>query len=382
MRLYYLQILFLFSLSSVLSGQEKVFDLSHQLSIWGTAAFQNPFTYQFGGRYIPDAEIEYNFSEHEKLDAEVSVNAVAAPVFSGNEYLETYKRFSPYRLWVRYSTSNWEIRVGLQKINFGSATILRPLMWFDQIDPRDPLQLTDGVYGLLGRYYFKNNANIWAWCLYGNDAPKGWDYMPSDWRIPEFGGRIQVPLFSGEIATSFHHRKADFTRLKTDTINSGSVFFPENKLGLDGKWDAIVGVWFEAVIKQNSTENTYIPLWEDYINVGMDYTFGIGNGLNAMFEIFRVNSSENLYGHGSQSRFSALSLTYPLGIISNISCILFYNLDENGFYRFLNFQRTYDLWTFYIMTFWNPETYSLYSIVSERNLFAGKGFQLMAVWNF
>jgi hypothetical protein len=59
----------------------------------------------------------------------------------------------PYRLWARYSTSQLEIRAGLQKINFGSANILRPLMWFDQMDPRDPLQLTDGVWGILGRYY-------------------------------------------------------------------------------------------------------------------------------------------------------------------------------------------------------------------------------------
>jgi len=54
----------------------------------------------------------------------------------------------------------------LQKINFGSATLFRLLMWFDRIDPRDPLKLTDGVYGLLLRYYFHNNTNIWLWGLY------------------------------------------------------------------------------------------------------------------------------------------------------------------------------------------------------------------------
>ena len=64
---------------------------------------------------------------------------------------------------------------GLQKINFGSAVLLRPLMWFDSLDPRDPLQLTDGVYAVLLRYYFPNNANLWAWALYGNDSPKGWE---------------------------------------------------------------------------------------------------------------------------------------------------------------------------------------------------------------
>jgi len=58
-------------------------------------------------------------------------------------------------MWIRLSTKQFELRAGLQKINFGSATLLRPLMWFDKIDPRDPLQLTDGVYALLARYYSK-----------------------------------------------------------------------------------------------------------------------------------------------------------------------------------------------------------------------------------
>ena len=41
-----------------------------------------------------------------------------------------------------------------QKMNFGSAIILRCLTWFNSIDPRDPLQATDGKTGPLLRYYF------------------------------------------------------------------------------------------------------------------------------------------------------------------------------------------------------------------------------------
>lgn len=33
---------------------------------------------------------------------------------------------------------------------------------------REPSQLTDGVYGVLVKYYFQNNANLWAWGLIGN----------------------------------------------------------------------------------------------------------------------------------------------------------------------------------------------------------------------
>ena len=84
---------------------------------------------------------------------------------------------SPYRVWGRYSTKQLEVRLGLQKINFGTATMLRALRWFDEVDPRDPLQLTDGVWGGLARYYFLNNTNIWIWVLYGTDRPKGMELM-------------------------------------------------------------------------------------------------------------------------------------------------------------------------------------------------------------
>ena len=110
---------------------------------------------------------------------------------------------------MKFSGDQFEVRAGLQKINFGSASMLRPLMWFDQIDPRDPLQLTDGVYVLLGRYYFLNNANIWVWALYGNDSRKGWEQIPSLKKVPEFGGRLQLPVSHGELGTTYHYRVAD-----------------------------------------------------------------------------------------------------------------------------------------------------------------------------
>merc|ERR1712127_1137306 len=106
------------------------------------------------------------------------------------------------------NTNQFELRVGLQKIDFGSASLLRPIQWFNQIDPRDPLQLTNGVYGVLGRYYFLNNANIWLWTLYGNEKTRGFDALETNKKVPEFGGRIQYPTKKGEIALSYHHRSA------------------------------------------------------------------------------------------------------------------------------------------------------------------------------
>ncbi len=149
-----------------------------------------------------------------------------------------------YRAWVRYSSSHWELRAGLQKINFGSATLLRPLMWFDQIDPRDPLQLTNGVWGLLSRYYFPNNANLWLWALYGNEKPRPWDIGKTNQWIPEAGGRFQYPVPKGEIALSYHYRNADTRDLGPAIPVYEKV--PENRIGLDGKIDLAVGLWLEG----------------------------------------------------------------------------------------------------------------------------------------
>ena len=54
---------------------------------------------------------------------------------------------------------------------------------------------------------------------------------------------------------------------------------------------------------------------------------------------------------------------------------------NKSFYRFLSWQRTYDRWSFYLMAFWNPENIAIYRNPEGNNLFAGKGFQIMIVFN-
>ncbi len=142
------------------------------------------------------------------------VDFEAAAYVSGSVSSRSFESFtaggrvSPYRLWARYTRRQFEFRLGLQKIDFGAATLLRPLQWFNEIDPRDPLQLTNGVYGALARYYFLNNTSVWLWGLYGNERTRGFDALPTNKRIPEYGGRVQLPTPRGEIALSYHHRTA------------------------------------------------------------------------------------------------------------------------------------------------------------------------------
>ncbi|CAG0898473.1 unnamed protein product [Cyprideis torosa] len=124
------------------------------------------------------------------------------------------------------------------------TSLLRPIQWFNQIDPRDPLQLTNGVYGVLGRYYFLNNANVWIWGLIGNSRTRGFDVLETNKAAPEFGGRYQHPTNKGEIAISYHYRTA-----RTDGILLPlNEKIPEHRIALDGKWDLEVGLWFEAAV--------------------------------------------------------------------------------------------------------------------------------------
>lgn len=363
-------------------AQDVEVTFKNQVNTWGAVNFQDPLLSQVGGRYIPELSLGKPFKKDQLLDLEVSLNAYSAFDFQGSDHFNTSSKVSPYRAWLRYSGNKMEFRAGLQKIDFGSASLLRPLMWFDQIDPRDPLQLTDGVYALLGRYYFQNNTNLWLWGLLGNDKSKGWDILPSIANKPEFGGRIQLPVGSGEAALSYHHRTANYGGLNPDTLFTGEIPKQENKIGLDGKWDVGIGLWYEIVIKHNGLNNEYLNTWEDYINVGVDYTFGIGNGINIIGEFFRINSSELLFEQGKRAHFVALSAGYPIGMVGNINYIMFVNMNEAEWYRFINFQLIYDYFTINFMGFWNPDTYNLYNLGAERALYAGKGLQVLAVWNF
>lgn len=373
-----------------------------QINSWSAINFSNPVHSQLGARFIPEINLKYvdhknenrsnsknnfpemKFSQLENFDVQLSINTTGNLNFEKFKSHGTYERFKPYRGWLRLSGSHFEVRLGLQKINFGSATLLRPLMWFDRIDPRDPLQITDGVYALLSRYYFQNNANIWLWGLYGNPNTKGWEILPSVKDEPEYGGRFQFPVLSGEAGLSFHHRRADFSDLFPNWYHSYKSVLKENKFGLDGKWDVGPGIWFEYVFKENNS--SYLPSgfyqYEQALNVGADYTFLWGNGLHVMTEQFFLAQADKVFQHEENASISSVSLNYPIGLIDRISTIVYYSWEDESWYRFVNYERTYDNWRFYLMGFWNPKNFAIYNVGESQNIFAGRGLQMMAVYNF
>ncbi len=330
-----------------------------------------------GARYIPQINYLYQLDSNNLFDIELSYN------LSGNfstiplDTSSTQTTVSPYRAWARYYSKHLEVRAGLQKIDFGSATLLRPLQWFNEIDPRDPLQLTNGVYGVLTKYSFLNNANIWVWGLYGNLKTRGFDAIETNKTKPEIGGRIQLPTKDGEIALSYHHRIADASKiLMSDLFTNIS----EDRIAIDGKWDKTIGLWFEA---SQSIKNQDIGFLtnQSMLNVGMDYTFGIGNGLNAMGEhlVLAYNSTD--FNLDNIANITATTLSYPLGMFDNLMTIAYYNWQTEDLAFFINYQHSFNKITGYVMAFYNPATQQGIRENDFTNSFSGPGIRLMCVYN-
>ncbi len=351
------------------------------ISIWFFDSFEQSSDTQFGGRFIPEFSLSQPMSDSLTLDAELSLNGFGSARFRSGEDILKEGEIKPYRFWLRLSSSRFEARLGLQKINFGSATLLRPLMWFDSLDPRDPLQLTDGVNALLVRYYFQNNANIWVWGLLGNDSPKGWESVGTAQNTAEYGGRVQLPILTGELALTYHRRQIDLLTGPAASLSLPTERVPESRIGLDGKWDLGVGLWFEGTLTHLESDLLPQP-WQRASTLGADTTFSWGNGLNVMAEHLRLARSEGAFGRGDAADLSALFLRYPASVFVDLTAIFYYDWKEKEFYRFLSWQRTYDRWRFNIIAFWNPDAFRIYPAQPGGNPFSGKGIQLMVVFNY
>jgi len=346
-------------------------------------------------RAIPQLELTLPAGHGLTFDAEASANIYGSLLLAHDGPAATSGDIKPYRGWVRLSSSRFEARLGLQKLSFGSATLFRPLMWFDSLDPRDPLQITDGVYGLLLRYYAKGNANAWAWGLLGNKDRRGFDLAPPDNKTPEFGGRVEVPLFKGEIAATYHHRKAAIDGLTPimSPLSAASLSasplpvppVPEDRFGLDGKWDIGPGVWFEGALVHQQTHFLLAP-YQRALTLGLDYTFGLGKGLYAAAEHFRIASSLRAFSSPISPEaglsFTAVLLRYPLGRRDDISGIFYYDWENRNVYRFISWKHTTDALTFSAIAYRNPPELLVFQGQPGSGSFAGTGLELVLAYYF
>jgi len=336
-------------------------DFKGQLSLQGLGThFSENWDGDAGLRYIPCLMLSQPISENRLFDAEISLNG----------FLQTGEKITDdnielYRLAVRYATTQSEIQLGLQKINFGPAQLLRSLMWFDRLNPTDPLQIAAGVWGLRYRYNFLNNTNIWLWGLCGNSDPKGLETYGSVKTKPEFGGRVQTPVPRGEIALTGH------TRILNNSIRN----FRENRIAFDGRWDILVGTWIEAVVQHQEIASPYH--YTKMLTLGLDYTFGIGNGLYVLGE-YMINQLSNEFNESDRdAQLSAVMLNYPLGIFDNLALMAFYSWESDDMIQYISWQRTYDKIVLNLALFHYPDI----KISMINTVGGGYGVQFMLIYN-
>ena len=376
------------------------FDLRGLVSAWGAFSRAGSSLAQLGTRFLPEFTLAVTHlsqaTASSTLTVEFSLNLWGALTIQPGAENQFSGRLKPYRLSLKYASPRFEARLGLQKISFGSASLLRPLMWFDRLDPRDPLQLTDGVYGLLVRTYISTRTNLWAWALCGNDDPKGWEVLPTLRNRPEFGARVQIPVGPGELALTAHYRRVEFNVAMTG--NNPAVYLiplkpssplaftlPETRLAADGKWDIGPGVWFEATLTDQRSPHLAFR-WQRALTLGMDYTFAVGNGLHVLGEYFQSDLAAAALSGESYSpfraRFLAALASYPLNFSDQLAAIFFYDTRNRDLYSFIRWQRTYDRWSIHLMAFWNPAEFRVFATPDQTNLFAGKGLQLLLLYSF
>jgi len=374
-----LAILFLFSPLLAIE-----WDVRGQVSLWNTSTLDELEKTRIGLRYIPEVSTSHVFANGQMLDVDISFNTYAQRDFGAGQN-ET--SLSLYRAWLRYSGAQFEVRLGLQQIKFGPAIILRPLMWFDQLDPRDPLQFTRGVPAALFRYYFLNNANVWLWGVLGDDETKGLETIPSKKNTGEYGGRLQYPLGPGELGFTYHHRNADLQPFLGKwshmipaiyQFNLGPI--PENRYAMDGKWDIGIGIWFESVLVHKEID--YFQLdYQKYLTIGADYTFSLGSGLYLAGEHLMFDLSGELTQTGNTTELSALMASYNLSLWDMVMGLFTYSWETQELFSFFTWRRTFDNFCFNTSFFWNPET-DLVGVGGSNSAFgSGKGFQIMVIYN-
>ena len=369
--------LLLFLLTNLDVYAQHAFAFKGEASAYGSYSHDNDLDLFFGGRYLPELNYGYTFENKSLLDFELSANINGSLLFRPFDRTETDGAIKPYRVWARYSGDQYELRLGLQKINFGAAMMLRSLQWFDEMDARDPLKFTTGVYGALARYYFLNNANVWVWGLYGNENPRGFESLKNNKDKPEFGGRLQLPVPKGEVALTYHHRSAS-----SENVVGMPLFekIPENRYALDGKWDIGVGAWFEAV-HINKTKDVGMLTNQSFLTLGVDYTFAIGNGLNITLENMSSTFDQKAFAFENSSNVTATSISYPLGLFNNISTMVYYSWKAEDISLIVNYEHQFQKFTGYIMAYYNPKSQQSLGSISYENSFTGPGIRLMLVYN-
>ena len=346
-------------------------ELSLKGQLWGSVLRGNDppagrSNYEESWGYIPTFSFEKNIHNTSMVDFEWAYKM--GKVYAGDYSIG--KLDGPYRFWFRYSTDRLEARVGLQKISFGPAMILRSLSWFDTIDIKDPTGQTDAVEALRLRIFPNNSVGLWLWSI-NNDQ----DTL-------SFGGRAELSVNAGELGLTYHWDQSTLPQ----SIGQLPVYLENahQRIAFDYRYDGFIGLWLEtAGILSNSKSNA-LPNRYTLFTLGSDYTIPIGPGLLVMVENMNVREFSTVSDRAKTDNYTAFMASIPINMLVQLMFIKQVNWDNNNVYNFLRFGITYDRFSVNLILSSSPKR-SDYDIAEEylpKTVSGfGTGVQFMLLYN-
>ena len=345
-----------------------------ELSLFTTAAGAEADDIQVIARYLPAYETQGAYSETWDYDVEMRYQVQWNSSLDTDEISASSLVVEPYRLALNLQSTNTEHIIGLQKINFGPARILRSLMWFDSVNPMDPLELTPGVTGISTTHFYPSGRSSQAWLLTPGD-PIGWEAFADQSGTFETGGRITLPNNHGQLGVTTHWRVADISSLYPDDPD-----LYEGRIGFDGFWDIGIGLWIESVYKsQRLSEDPFLEQLQT--TLGADYTIWIGNGLLITTEHMMINMWNSPIVDDNDIILSTVMANYSPTMFDQLSLMFYLDWETETPLAYLSWGQTYDSFRFTLGAFYTDASTTQGSDESLNSNFSGKGIQLIVAYN-
>ena len=276
----------------------------------------------------------------------------------------------PYRLWLRYSSEKIEARLGLQKIAFGPAMVLRSLAWFDTIDPKDPTGQTDAVEAFRLRLFPTSSLALWLWST------------NSDRDTLSYGGRAELSTSIGEWGLTYHQDPAELGQ----SVGQFPIFIsgPHQRIALDYRYDGYFGFWFEgAGIFADSKQDVELNRFTLF-TLGADYTIPVGSGLLIMAETMKINGSSTAADSSSKLTYTALMASLPINMLHHLMYIAQIDWDNSHIYNYLRGGITYDHFSLNFIFSISPRRgdYNMAKEYLPKTVAGfGTGLQFMLIYN-
>lgn len=327
-------------------------------------ANRSSFESQFG--YIPTLSLSHDLNSNSFVDLEWGYRLER--IYSGDSLV--YNVEKPYRLWLRYSSERVEARLGMQKVTFGPAMVLRTLAWFDTIDPKDPTGQTDGVEAFRLRFFPSNSVAIWGWV------------MNSEQDTLSYGGRAELSSKLGEWGLTYHQDPTELGQ----SVGQFPIFFSgsHQRAAVDYRYDGYFGFWFEgAGIFADSKQDVELNRFTLF-TLGADYTIPVGSGLLIMAETMKINGSSTAADSSSELTYTALMASLPINMLHHLMFIAQIDWDNSHIYNYLRWGITSDHFSLNFIFSISPRRgdYNMAKEYLPKTVAGfGTGLQFMLIYN-